>query len=763
MAKKKNKLAAAAAMEHAPAVKKPALLIFISAAWGIFILYAWLFSPQFSNASFSYFYHHFNAFFLSIGSGFFSVLPGYLLEASVFAILAASCHGSGRFALSFFKEDFSCLEKLSFSFGLGMMFLSSWVFALSVLHLLYPAAIWLFAAAGMVLGYFSLRRMPFIKPDFRSFWKNIGFLEKTAFFCLLCFAAFAFFSALSPEIFYDSLVYHLGIPNLWVNSHGFVNVPDNLYSNLFMFHGMIFSAGLSILYSEAVPKLFNCYSMAIAILSFTGISCRYFSARFSVWPALFFLSFVICGSSLLYAGTETMSAMYCSIALAAALRALFPIPVCSSSKHKVKGSKEKIDADTISSNISAGPSDIFEISSGSLFFYVMSGFFAGCAMAVKATALLYVISLMLMIVFFFRKNLRLALKPLILFSLPAALPVIPWLIKNIVYCGNPFFPFATSVFGIPEGYSSSQISAFMADTHPRNSFISWLKHPWSILRGAVTGGDIFPPLFFLILPFVPMFFSASPVIPLLAVFSAASWLLWSSVSEMPRFLLPVLPAISIIITAAEIAKPKVSAWLRALFLAQGVFMFMIFFSLIGNQDRYYVLFNKVSADYFLSNSHNIYPFPVYQAIKYVNENLPSEAKIIFLGDSRGFFLRRIFSAASAFNTESLARLAETSSDADEMYAKLKASGFTHVIFNPGEAIRNKVYRQFKNPHAREVFRNFYNKHLSLLHFSNELYRKNIVNTVFVMEISEKGSSDMIPNYLEERLKEEELREHSGLM
>ena len=737
MAKKKRsraEYAISAPAAPVPEIRFPAPFLWSAAAAGIVLFAAWLSSSQFRAANVSYFFYHFKGFLSCFNSGMFFPLPGYLLKTLVSLLLIAGCHGAGRFVISFSKKNFSFSEIFAYSFAAGSLLLSAWTFFLSVFHLLYPPAAWIFAAFGIAAYFLSLKRLPRQKISFAKFYRHLPAAEKTVCFLTALFAVFGYSAALTPEIFFDSLVYHLGVPGLWLASHGFTNIPENIYSNLFMFHGMIYSAGLSMLYSDTVPRLINYYALAVTVVSLYGTARRFFSERLPLWASIYFISFILVSSSVLYSGTETFSAMFIMVSLSAALRAVHELPE-QAKNLKDSGTENKTD----------------------ILFFALSGIFAGCAMSVKATCLLYSLSIMIAVLCSFRKTPGKAAMPLAVFAAAAAVIVLPWLIKNMVYCGgNPFFPFGTSVFGLPEGYTAESIAAFMADTNPRTSFISWLIHPWDIIRGNLSGSELFSPLFFLLLSFVPFLLRLNSALLFIAVFSCSGWLLWSFFSAMPRFALPVMPAASIAaVSVLCFSGAKLKKILKTIILAHAFFMWLIFFSLIGNQGRFTVLLNRVPASVYLSHMHNIYPAPAWPVIQYANDYLDKKDKVLFLGDSRTFYLKRQAAAASVFNREPLAVYAAGASDGDEMYRKIIADGFTYILFNPGEGIRTKAYRQFAEKHTRSVFDDFYRNHLSVVNFYNEQLQDRIVNTVFLMKLSDSPLSEMPPNYFDKKITEEE--------
>lgn len=94
---------------------------------------------------------------------------------------------------------------------------------------------------------------------------------------------------------------------------------------------------------------------------------------------------------------------------------------------------------------------------------VLAAFFLGMAFAVKYTAVLAIVSIACMAIF--RKIIRKAPLGIDGASLLAfSLPVLPWLLKNELAFGNPFYPLATSFFGSPVGYGPELERGLLADT-----------------------------------------------------------------------------------------------------------------------------------------------------------------------------------------------------------------------------------------------------------------------------------------------------------
>lgn len=129
------------------------------------------------------------------------------------------------------------------------------------------------------------------------------------------------------------------------------------------------------------------------------------------------------------------------------------------------------------------------------------------------------------------------------------------LIRNAVWTGNPFFPYASNLFSAHK-MNASTLAATMLDTHisvQHPGFAHWIEYPFQmVLGGSDYGvGYYFGPL---ILAFAPLLLIAHRRGPL---FRVGAWV-WAAMffsnmatSQMGRFLLPVF-GIALAITFAGV-------------------------------------------------------------------------------------------------------------------------------------------------------------------------------------------------------------------
>ncbi len=200
----------------------------------------------------------FNLLFVMLSPGQYAgnllgTLPGHFFNIALSAAFLFACFSMGRPVLRVSGFKFAGrLEEAVFSIGAGFGMLAAFVFLAGILRLLY---FWTVAAPLALIfaaGIFDLVRYPFtfdqtplpitesrknhIVPH--CFAQNgtlppaLGALDLAALSALTLAMLLNLAGALAPEIFYDALVYHLGVPNFYVINHKIAPMPYNFFSNL---------------------------------------------------------------------------------------------------------------------------------------------------------------------------------------------------------------------------------------------------------------------------------------------------------------------------------------------------------------------------------------------------------------------------------------------------------------------------------------------------------------------------------------------------
>jgi hypothetical protein len=196
-----------------------------------------------------------------------------------------------------------------------------------------------------------------------------------------------------------------------------------------------------------------------------------------------------------------------------------------------------------------------------------------------------------------------------------------------------------------------------------------------------------------------------------------SWLAWLLTTRMPRFLIFAIPILSIAIAVAiEALKPKR--------LHHGVAISIVMCACVLNCGEIFinwralgtwkVVLGGMNREEYLSHSHKMYPTPYYPAVDFINKTLPSNAKVLFFEESRGFYCEREFIAVTPFAVNPLVRMVEESSSPEELERKLKSENITHLLINRAEIMRRGSAATAFTKRGEELFAAFSARYLKLL-------------------------------------------------
>jgi hypothetical protein len=395
------------------------------------------------------------------------------------ALMAAAVGAGGRILRGF--EFAPGLEGLVFRAGLGFGLLGVATFALGLVGLLHPLVFWVLLLGALVL----LRKE--IRDNARGILDTRGFIETRGEKMLGVFAGLtiliAFLQTLTPTIAWDAQVYHLVAGKIAL-ARGFIGAPpDNPTLSYPALVEMLYLAALALKGDGPTPLI----HFGFALLTLAGLfafSARYFSAQVR-WRAVAILCAV---PSFILVATWP----YNDIALAFYSFAAF---------YAVTVAKER----------------------GEVRWFALTGVFAGFALGEKYTAVAVPIALFVLIA---RPN-RAALKNAMVMAVVAALVAAPWSIRNVVFTGNPVYPF---IFGGPywDAYRAAHF------TPPSEMLVQpWrlVIAPWEATILGVQGTTSFDttigPLLLMLLPLLALVWKRGErVVNDALIFSGVLYLFW---------------------------------------------------------------------------------------------------------------------------------------------------------------------------------------------------------------------------------------------
>jgi len=706
MAKKHRKDRVKAAPVPEAEDRFPSWLLWpVFAAWGIFVLKNYYARFPLNLGSLSV--------LLSPGqytAGLFSVLPGHLLNILAAALFLFGCFSAGRAALKAAGFGFAgALEETVFSTGAGFGLLASYVFLLAAFKLLYFWPVAAFLVLACAAGGFSLRKDP-LPPAAGP--GALGYADLAALAVLLLAMLLNLAGTLNPEIFYDALVYHLAVPNYYVIKHGLTPMPYNFYSDLPFTHGMLYAAAL-LMKGAVLAKFVNYGAGILTVGAVLAMGARYFSLRAGLWAAVIFYTVAHAMFASWSSGTEALLMFFSVLALYAVLN---------------RGEDDRR-------------------------WLWLAACFCGLAMGVKYTGLFTAVGVMLVYAWTERRRPLSVLKNLALFTLIASVFVGPWLIKNYLYKGDPVYPFALGLFGADPYSDPQKLATFISNASQMGPLkpLDWLLTPWKVTMGQVGNSEYFSPLFLMLLP-VSFLLSgpAGAALTGLWIFFLAVWGGWSVSSTMVRFLMPAYPVAGLIMAAYLFSpghrtlKTVLKAVVFSVCLVGLYWVALIFYS----QGRWRPLTGAVTAEDYLSHSQPTYPYACYSGIKFINEKTGPGSKTLMIGDEKSFYFKKDYIVSSVYDKTAIVEYSAASKDGEDLYARLRKDGVTHLLLNTADAIRlGRDYKMFYwDDRARGNFYAFWERHTKEVFAFEEAQGGRIFNRIAVYELVDELPAGTLPPF-----------------
>lgn len=609
----------------------------------------------------------------------FGALLKYLPQAGLMLLLSVCALLSGGLLLKAIagrdNKDIGPLEWPLFALGLGFGALSLSLLGLGALGFFSRPALLALLGAALLAG--ALRFRDDLLPRFREFRAEAASLrfswyDRALMFCLALWGASALIWALTPEIFFDSLVYHLATPAYYINEGRLAAQAGNLHSASPLLMQVLYGAGL-LLSDDTLAKLVHFSSGCFLLATLFAFGRRWFSVTAGLAACAIYCSMPMAGMNLAATGVELGSAWFTALAACALI---------SFAQREGSGNTGPFDRTLLLAGVLAG------LAAGTKYpalFTVVAG--AAVLLLGRGLAAL-------------RADWRGALARALSYCLASALVFSPWMIKNLAFHGNPLYPYFHGLFG-GQAVGPLKWAALNSDCYSRDlaavfrgkaAFLDLLLHPWRLTMSGSGNADFVGPMILACLPLPLLFRAGRQAQSRLGLFAAVMWLLWALSTTMPRYLLPGLALISLFF-AAYLAAPGACGWaLKCLLAAAALYSAQWQSRMCLSQDGWRVVFGLQDKASYLSSPHQTYPMPYYSGAEYINSSLPPDARVLVVGDSRGFYLRRRFEAASVYDYNPLVKYAKASATPEELQRKLAAAGFTHIFLNLGEGLRSEAYR-----------------------------------------------------------------------
>ena len=323
-------------------------------------------------------------------------------------------------------------------------------------------------------------------------------------------------------------------------------------------------------------------------------------------------------------------------------------------------------------------------------------------------------------------------KRMLVFSGIALVFIAPWWIRNAWYSGNPFLPLLMPFLGGADHVNWDPVRMAMFDHYVRmfgmgRGILDLLMLPFNLTFNAEPNSLKFDGqigiLFFILIPALIMagWKNRPPRIVALAILFGILMLFWFVYFQYVRFLAPAFTALALVsvfgLERATRSEPDTSTagrWSRILFflvLACGVvFNLNLIWKMWSKKAPYKFIAGLETRDDYLVR--NVPPYPMYQAM---NELSPESHVFMVYMRNLGYLAERSFHSDSIFEAYTLQAMLRKDDSVEGLGRQLKASGFTHVMFDrsflygPGGAL---------TPKGQAAWKAFLNQRCKLLNQRN---------------------------------------------
>lgn len=491
--------------------------------------------------------------------------------------------------------------------------------------------------------------------------------------------------SLRPDVSWDASVYHLTLPKLYLAQGGFLRVPFNVYSNWPLGIELLFGAAMA-LRDYVLAKLFH-FSLgaltAVAVYRIAG-------PRFGLLGAAFFLFNPVVLFEIRIAYIDLAYALFFLLASQKLSQAL-DSPVGSPNRlhHLAHCSLLAAILCAVKLNGFFGPMVLFLIWAGS---------------SLRSSR---------------RINVRQWLGEVAWWVVPSLLLGAPWLIKNWLLTGNPVYPLLYEWFGGPEWSSrlSEQHAAWQRAIGMGRQWIDYLLLPFRVIWFGELGYGTFDGkihrAWLVLLPLALYGARGSTARSRMAgrflVASALFFLLWAFTSQQMRLLLPILPLLSVAATlgiSALFDRLQNAANPRAATSLEIVLALAVALALVQSAWLYVEQTPRLTRD-LVTQGAELKQAVVRPVYRFIEADLPADARLLLINNNHGFFLERDYIADSFFEASQISDLFAVATTTTEVRQTFEQLGLTHALVENrrGPAYPDSLVEVLQDPtQATPIFR-----------------------------------------------------------
>jgi hypothetical protein len=580
-------------------------------------------------------------------------------------------YGIGRRLTQRIRFD-SAAEQIAFCTTLGLGFLSYLILLIGTLGLLHR---WLILAVmGVVFLLCASAWIELLRGVSSAYKKRVWLRWKPIIFILLTLLIISpvFLLPLYPPTAFDSTMYHLPYGKIYTQENRIVFTPFLRYPVSPQTNEMLFTLAIRF-YDGVAAQLMQFLMMGILATGLYAFGQRHFSQKAGIWA----IAIVLSNPLVLWLGASAYIDIGLALFVTMAIYSIFNWIYLKENRWLILGA--------LFLGLSAGSKY------SALFFLILFGL---------AT---------LVIGFRTKKVFHICL--LIAITVAVASP---WYFRNWYYTGNPVFPFFSQVFGYGL-WNASDLQGALHDLTGAHgtgrSLQSFLFLPWNLAfnQPKFLMEAPFSKTYLFALPFLFLSLSRSKIRELSMILFLYT-LFWFFTAQILRFLVPIIPLLSLTIAASfenclEWVPSERGQWVK-----KGVVTFiiaMIFFSpgwLYGVrkvQNEGYPPYAKEEQEAYLMER-----FPSFPAYQYLNQTRGRDYSLYALFDENmAYFADGVFKG-DWFGPGRFEKIYSKFSDLKALHQELGLLGANYFLIRRGRVPIEPPPEDFFSPsYFKLVYKN----------------------------------------------------------
>jgi hypothetical protein len=574
-----------------------------------------------------------------------------VIEIAAPAVIVTLCFGLGGFLLHMtgIANRLESLDRIVHALAAGLGILVVGVLSLGLAGLLSRTTVLgLLALAAMVL----LSRWRLLRDDLTAAMEALRSELSTTSHAVLGTVVVAallvpFAASALPEAFYDSLLYHLEAPEIWLEQGRLAAVPTNLHLNYPVNTSALYLATRCLAPSASAGPLhwFFLVASALALVSIArpvgrGVGVMA-AALFVITPS----TLEVAG----YAAADLSTTFWCVAAFAGWLRW------------------------------------VEQRSPGLL---VLVGCELGLAVGAKYTAILVAVIPVLVMTLLVPRGRSLVdrLRCASLIGLAALICFSPWLIRNGLETGNPLYPYifeSKGQFAVDHALEGEIGGRLEHRVTPARLAIHALKGPVELVREGAGVAPLVGPVLLLPLLLLLVQRPLSDRIRWCLLLAAVAFVGWDLTVHVTRYAFPFL-ALLAVPTATALVNER-TRWRR-----------IALYTVVGFGLAHNLLLGWLATDWSSlrdqlrgASSRKDYLtkyVSYYAAVDYANHHLSRDDRIVFVGEARGFYCEIPHLTGGPSSVTPLYRLA-AEAGGRPLGPFLLESGYTDILISRSEIQR----------------------------------------------------------------------------